>query len=241
MSKLRILVVDDEPLVRRHLIHALAAAPDVEVVGEAGSKAAALKAVAKLRPDLMLLDIRMPGGDGFDLLDELADPPAVIFVTSHDHHALRAFEVNALDYVLKPVDPARLAQALDRARLRLRGEPAAAAPELDLGDAALVEVGGSGHFLAVRDILLVESEGNYTHITATGGRRHVARQPIREWARRLPAPTFVQLDRGLLINLSQARAIEFQPRGASLELGDLDERLSIGTTASTRLREVLRR
>jgi two-component system, LytTR family, response regulator len=235
MSKLRILVVDDEPLVRRHLIHALAAAPDVEVVGEAGSKAAALKAVAKLRPDLMLLDIRMPGGDGFDLLDELADPPAVIFVTSHDHHALRAFEVNALDYVLKPVDPARLAQALDRARLRLRGEPPAAAPELDLG------VGGSGHFLAVRDILLVESEGNYTHITATGGRRHVARQPIREWTRRLPAPTFVQLDRGLLINLSQARAIEFQPRGATLELGDLDERLSIGTTASTRLREVLRR
>lgn len=241
MSKLRILVVDDEPLVRRHLIHALAASPGAEVVGEAGSKSEAVAAVARLRPDLMLLDIRMPGGDAFDLLDELEEPPAVIFVTSQDRHALRAFEVNALDYVLKPVDPARLGAAVERARRRLRGEAPASPAALDLGDAALVEIGGSGHFVAVRDILLVEAEGNYTHVAVLGGRRHVARQQIREWARRLPSPAFAQLDRGLIVNLGQVRGAEFRPRGGRLSLGDLAKPLELGATAAGRLREVLQR
>lgn len=241
MSKIRVLVVDDEPLVRRHLIHALASAPDVEVVGEAGSKAEAVGAVGRLRPDLMLLDIRMPGGDAFALLDELSEPPAVIFVTSHDRHALRAFEVNALDYVLKPVEPARLDAALERARRRLRGESPDSPAELDLADAALVEIGGSGHFVAVRDILLIEAEGNYTHVTAFGDRRHVARQQVREWARRLPPATFAQLDRGLLLNLAQVRAVDFRPRGAHVTLGDLARPIELGATAAGRLREVLRR
>lgn len=241
MSKLRILVVDDEPLVRRHILHALAASPDAEVVGEAGSRAEAVEAVARLRPDLMLLDIRMPGGDAFDLLDELEEPPAVIFVTSHDRHALRAFEVNALDYVLKPVDPARLGAALERARRRLRGEAPGSPAALDLGDSALVEIGGSGRFVAVRDILLVEAEGNYTHVATLGGRRHVARQQIREWARRLPSPAFAQLDRGLIVNLGQVREADFRPRGARLALGDLPEPVELGATAASRLREVLQR
>lgn len=241
MSKIRILVVDDEPLVRRHLIHALAATADAEVVGEAGSKAEAIRKVEALQPDLMLLDIRMPGGDAFDLLDELAQPPAVIFVTSHDRHALRAFEVNALDYVLKPVEPARLAEALDRARRRLRGEAGASPAALELADTALVRIGGSGHFVAVRDILMIEAEGNYSHVTALGGRRHVARQLLKEWARRLPAATFAQLDRGLVVNLAQVREADFRARGASLELGDLEEPIELGGTAANRLRELLRR
>jgi len=240
-GRLRILVVDDEPLVRRHLIHALASAPDTEVVGEAGSKAEAVKAVAELGPDLMLLDIRMPGGDAFELLEELPAPPAVIFVTSHDRHALRAFEVNALDYVLKPVEPARLAAAIGRAKRRLGGEPSPSPAELDLADSALVEIGGSGHFVPVRDILLIEAEGNYTHVTAAGGRRHVARQQVREWARRLPAATFAQLERGLLLNLAQVRGVDFRLRGASVRLGDLPAPVELGATASGRLREVLRR
>lgn len=241
MSKIRILVVDDEPLVRRHLIHALGATPDTEVVGEAGSKAEAVRAIEALRPDLMLLDIRMPGGDAFDLLDELAQPPAVIFVTSHDRHALRAFEVNALDYVLKPVEAGRLAEALDRARRRLRGEAGSSPGALELADAALVRIGGSGHFVAVRDILLIEAEGNYTTVTARGGRRHVARQLIKEWARRLPAATFAQLDRGMVLNLSQVREVDFRARGAMVTLGDLDDPVDLGGTAASRLRELLGR
>lgn len=240
MKTLRILLVDDERLVRKHIRHALASVEGIEVAGEAGSKDEAVAAVAKLRPDVLLLDIDMPGGDGFSLLDALEDPPAVIFVTSFNQHAVRAFEVNALDYVMKPTDTARLRDAIGRARSRLGGE-APAAKQLELADAALMEIGGSGHFVAVKHILAIEAEGNYSHVTVLGGKRHVARQQLKEWARRLPAESFVQLDRGLIVNRSQIQSAEFSSRGASIRLGDLGEPVEVGAAASARLKELLRR
>lgn len=240
MKTLRILLVDDERLVRQHIRHTLTSIEGVEVVGEAGSKDEAVGAVAKLKPDLLLLDIDMPGGDGFSLLEALAEPPAVIFVTSYDQHALRAFEVNALDYVMKPTDPARLRAAIDRARLRLSGEAPSAPGVLGLSDAALVEIGGSGHFVAVRHILSVESAGNYSHITVLGGKRHIARQQLKEWARRLPQETFIQLDRGLIINRAQVQSAEFGSRSAQVRLGDLPQPVEIGAIAAARLKELLR-
>jgi len=242
MKNLRILLVDDERLVRQHIRHALAQIEGIEVVGEAGSKDEAVREIPRLQPDLLLLDIHMPGGDGFDLLEALPEPPAVIFVTSYDQHAVRAFEVNALDFVMKPTDPARLRAALDRARRRLRGDAPETTPGvLGVTDSALVEIGGSGHFIAVNRILAIEAAGNYSHVTVLGGKRHVARQQLKEWARRLPTEVFAQVDRGLILNLTQIKSAEFAAREARVVLGDLAEAMSLGAVAGGRLKELLRR
>lgn len=118
MSATSVLVVDDEPLARRRLVRMLARLDWVGTIHEATNASEAVSAAAAFTPDILLLDIQMPGGSGFDVLEHLGPhPPAVVFVTAFDHHALRAFEANAVDYVTKPVEPARFAGALDRARL----------------------------------------------------------------------------------------------------------------------------
>ena len=121
LSRIRALVVDDEPLARANVLHLLRANPEVEIVGECGSAAAALEAIRAHKPDLVFLDVRMPEYDGFDMLEMLGAeaPPAVIFVTAYDQYALQAFDAGALDYLLKPFNNARIARAFDRARERL--------------------------------------------------------------------------------------------------------------------------
>src|SRR5208337_1659042 len=121
-DRLRVAIVDDEALARSLLREYLAAVPDVEVVAECANGFEAVKAVAEVAPDLLLLDIQMPKLDGFEVLELVERDVAVVFVTAYDEHAIRAFEVHAVDYLLKPFPPERLAQALDRARARL-GQP----------------------------------------------------------------------------------------------------------------------
>lgn len=122
MTVATVLIVDDEPLARRRLERLISRRSDVKVIGEAGDMHSAVDAVRRLKPDLLLLDIHMPGGSGFDLLEKLgAEAPAAIFVTAFDHHALRAFEQNAVDYVTKPVQEGRLDLALRRALKSLGG------------------------------------------------------------------------------------------------------------------------
>jgi two-component system LytT family response regulator/two-component system response regulator LytT len=134
--------VDDEPLARRRLLSLVADEPDLVVIGEAGSGSAAVEAIASKRPDLVFLDVQMPGLDGFAVLDRLdaAMLPVVVFVTAFDQHAIEAFEVNAVDYLLKPVDPARLETAVDRARRRLAADRADVAVAAANGSAPVTPV-----------------------------------------------------------------------------------------------------
>jgi len=242
MKPIRCLIVDDEPLACDSLHALLEKMPGIEIVGEAHRVEEAIAVVGRLRPDLLFLDIQMPGGGGFEVLRRLGAPPAVIFVTAYDQYALRAFEINAVDYLLKPVQPERLEVALGR----VRREPS---PRRKIGvrqremlrasDMVLLESGKSGHFRHVRDILCIQSERKYTHVFCAQQGQYIVRRSLRDWCKVLPKDLFVQLDRGLLINRSQIHGADFEGRGATLKLGHDQHPVTLGRRAATQLRQLL--
>jgi two-component system LytT family response regulator len=196
---LRALLVDDERLARRELRRLLQAHPEVEIVGEAEAVAPALELVERLTPDVVFLDIQMPGESGFDLLEQARTPFRVVFVTAFDRHALRAFEVNALDYLLKPVHPRRLARALERLRDSTPPKPATRA--LDLDDRLFVEERGHGRFVKVAAIVAVRASGDYAELQCEGGETFLLAGPLKDWDERLPERHFVRVHRSTIVNL----------------------------------------
>jgi two-component system LytT family response regulator len=242
---LRSLIVDDEPLARRRLKTLLRAEPQVEVVGEAEDGDAAVDAIRKLRPDLVFLDVQMPGLDGFGVLDQvgLDRVPAVIFVTAYDRYALQAFDAHAVDYLLKPFDRARLREAIARAVKLSDSDELLQRVYSLLARAAkrplrrvLVRSAGRIHFVSTSEIDWIEAAGHYVTLHA-GRQAHLLRETMAALAARLDADRFVRVGRGTIVNLDAVR--ELQPASH----GDLDVVLRNGTRlrASRRYARELRR
>lgn len=216
---LRVLVVDDEPIARKVLRQELELLPDVLVVGEADNGETALLQISALRPDLVLLDIQMPVMGGFELLNHLtADPlPAVVMVTAFDQHAIRAFEAGAVDYLLKPVAPPRLQQAIERAR-RLKSHPRAVAeniahlqriaPGNESADGRLRKIvgkSGDAYFLLSPDeVLAFQADGDLVWIV-TAKKRFLATQSLKSLEERLTVDSFRRIHRNALVNVNQIR------------------------------------
>ena len=236
MKPLTCILVDDEALARRQLRALLENRGDIEILGEASGVEAAIEATTRLRPQLLFLDIQMRGRDGFEVLAALPEPPAVIFVTAHDEHALRAFEINAVDYLLKPVDEARLSRAIERVRDKAGPAEGSALGE---DDRTLLPLGASGHFVAVGDILFIEADGHHCRVGLAGGGIRMVRQAFRSWGERLPATLFEQLDRGLIINRRRLRAFERGSAGGQVTLDGAEAPLEIGASAAKRLEDLL--
>lgn len=217
MGALRLLIVDDEPPARARLRHLLAGHADVQVVGEAGDAAQALALCAELAPDALLLDIRMPGTDGLDLAASLPDPrPAVVFVTAHGEHALAAFDAAALDYLLKPVAPERLAQALQR--LRARSAPPAPRPA---PAQLLIPDRGRLHVVPVAEIGWLEAADNYVVVHAPG-RAPLLRRTLAGLLQDL-GPGFVQTHRSAAVALAAVQDV------SALDGGEARVRLRDGS------------
>jgi two-component system LytT family response regulator len=199
---MRAVIVDDERLARNELRRMLDAAGGVELVGEARNAAEAVELIGRLRPDLVFLDIQMPDGDGFGVLERLECAPFVIFTTAYDHYALRAFEVSALDYLLKPIAPERLAAALTRAAGWQRPAPAPAGAERPLGrgQRIFVREGERCWFVPIEQIVLVESEGNYVRL-CFGGHRPLVPRTLNAIGDRLDPALFFRANRRQIINL----------------------------------------
>src|SRR3982751_216832 len=163
---MKALIVDDERLARKELMKLLEEHPSIEIVGEAQNADEAEQMIIELNPDLLFLDIQMPGRTGFQLLESLDTVPLVVFTTAYDEFAIKAFEVSALDYLLKPVDPNRLVAALEKVRPRDSAAPfetgAGASRRLTLEDKVFVREGDHCWFVPVKNLRLLESEGNYT-------------------------------------------------------------------------------
>jgi two-component system LytT family response regulator len=216
---LRILVVDDEPLARARARRMLTDIPGAELVGEAGSAAEARRAVADLEPDVLLLDIQMPEEDGFALLESLERRPAVVFVTAFDHYAVRAFEENAVDYLLKPYRAERLAEALARVRREL-GEPEAMSRRLaellrglDSGRTSTpwlerftVRVGPRQLILKATEVLWFGAEDKLV-FAATERDRHYVNLTLDQLEARLDPARFARVHRSAIVNLDWAAAL----------------------------------
>jgi len=223
--KITVLLVDDERLARAELRRLLAVHPQVEIVGEAASAADAMTQIGKLQPDLLLLDVQMPGASGFDLLAALDHAPDVIFCTAFDQYALQAFEVSALDYLQKPVQAARLAAALARAGARVQAAPKPAPRKVFIKD------GERCWFVALDDIRLLESEGNYTRVFFAAQQPLMLRS-LSQLEERLDPQLFFRANRRQIVNLAHiSRVPPNASEGLDLHLAD----------ANTTLVEVSRR
>jgi two-component system LytT family response regulator len=209
---IRVLVVDDEPPARRKVRRFLERDRDIVDIREAGSAREALAALGGFAPDLVFLDVEMPDVDGFGLMAAAAERRDfhVIFLTAHPQHALRAFEAEALDYLLKPVDPERFERALARAKeqiaFRQRGAPADSARPMTRR--FLVSRGNRETFLAVDRIDWAEADGNYVHLHA-GADRYSVRSTLEALGRQLDPDLFVQINRSQIVNLDRVK--EMQP------------------------------
>jgi two-component system LytT family response regulator len=215
LSRLRTVVVDDEAPARTLLGEYLAAHPDVEVVAECANGFEAVKAVTELHPDLLFLDIQMPKLDGFEVLDLVGTGPAVVFVTAYDEYALRAFDVHAVDYLLKPYGPERLATALERVRGRLTahdrapiGEIVAAARRREVpAHRILVRDGSRVHVVPVDELDYVEAQDDYVCLH-TRGRRHLKEQTMGDIEAVLDPARFVRIHRSFILNIERLARVE---------------------------------
>ncbi|OYW60630.1 MAG: two-component system response regulator [Rhizobiales bacterium 17-65-6] len=229
---LRVLIVEDEPLARRAL-HRLLQPHAVQIVGEAEGIRDAAELVLRLHPDLIFLDIELNGGDGFDLLAALENPPKVVFVTAYPAHAVEAFSVEAVDYLLKPVAPERLAEALERVRRQLAQRP-------DRTQEGLLELRTPNRSVlaAPSDIAALKADGDFTRILLADQPALMIWRTLGHFEQLLPVPPFLRLDRSLMINRERLRQIEARSRDeVRLLLSGLADPLVIGRTAAARLRE----
>ena len=197
--EMKAILVDDEPLARFELRRLLRPHPEIEIVGEAKDGEEALRVIRELRPDVLFLDIQMPGMTGFDLLERIGDDlPEVIFTTAYDQHAIKAFEVNALDYLLKPIAPARLDAALSR----LGARPAASRLSR-----VFVRDGERCWIVRLPDIFLLESEGNYTRL-CFASERPLIRRSLNSIEQQLDPQMFFRANRRQILNLSWIESTE---------------------------------
>lgn len=222
MPKIRTLIVDDEPLARERLRQLLAAEEDIEIVGESLTGAAAVADIADLRPDLVFLDIHMPEMDGFAVLEAIGpeNAPAVVFVTAYDTHALRAFDVHALDYLVKPFDKERFQKALERGRRQIEKARSADAGQKLLAllddvkkarkpaDRLVIKSGGRVFFLRFDEIDWIEAAGNYVKLHV-GAEDFLHRETLTSLESRLDPEQFLRIHRSTIVNVERIQ--EMQP------------------------------
>lgn len=239
----RAVIVDDERLARKRLRDLLKVHPSISVVGEADGVEAAAGVVAEQRPDIVFLDVEMPPGNGFDLLPLLPegpDTPDVVFVTAYENFALRAFEVSALDYLLKPIHPDRLAVTVQRLMSAPKRDEAAEEAwtmesRVTLNDRRIRSM------VEVADIVAIQALGAYSRVSVSGGQPMVILRSISDWEKRLPASAFLRVDRSLIIQTRLLRKMKLKSRDETeISLEGMRETLTVGRVATVRLKKHVR-
>jgi two-component system LytT family response regulator len=214
---IRTLIADDEPLARRQLRSLLERDPQIALVGEAGSGTEARRMIRELNPELLLLDVRMPQGDGFSVLEDLEHPPYVIFATAHAEHAVHAFDIEAVDYLLKPFDDERFERAITRAKEVIRSKrfadlarefmvPKPVVSGVEEPRRLTVHEGRRVFWVNVSDVEWIEAADYYAQVHANG-RAHLVREPLQKLEERL-GKGFLRVHRGALVNSAKIQRLD---------------------------------
>jgi two-component system LytT family response regulator len=243
---LKVIIVDDEPLARAVVREYLRAHPGVQVVAECGNGFEAVKAVADLSPDLMFLDIQMPKLDGFEVLELLGRSIPVIFTTAYDQYALRAFEVHAVDYLLKPFNETRFAEALSRARARIQAHEvlpveelvADARPRTGPAERVLIRDGSQVHVIPVERIDYVEAQDDYVCFKADG-RDYLKDQTMGAVEATLDPTRFVRIHRSYLLNIERIARVELYAKDSRVAILRDGRRLPVSRAGYARLAKLL--
>ncbi len=268
-QRIRVLVVDDEPLARDGIMTLLAQDPDIEILGSCGDGQSALTAIRAQRPDLVFLDIQMPKKDGFEVLADLKrdERPTVVFITAYDKYAIRAFELCALDYLLKPFRDARFFSALSRAKKEIRqaratdlGQkvdqllghmralnpgaapvaPAAVASPGESSDRVVLKTGSDIHFVRAADIIWVESQADFIKVHTTGPAQLV-RETLQSLEERLDPTKFLRIHRSSLVNLEHVRKVTPALYGDYTVLMSDDTKLRLSRKNRGKLKQLIAR
>ncbi|CAN5754061.1 LytTR family DNA-binding domain-containing protein [soil metagenome] len=238
LPELRAVIVDDETPAREVLQELLLQHPNVKVIGEANSVTNATALCLDLRPNLIFLDVQMRDGDGFELLPKLDPIPAIIFVTAYDQFAVRAFEINAVDYLVKPVNPERLAHSLQRI---IRQPQPVLAKVLTEDDKIFLRSDTKLRVAFVTEISGIEAQENYSLVHLTDGGSMLVRRSMTEWEGILPKQHFLRPHRSLIVNIQAVKKVSMCGRDEiDVEIAGFTAPIRLGRRSATRLRQVLR-
>jgi two-component system LytT family response regulator len=248
-EKIRTVIVDDEELARQVLRELISAHPELEIIAECANGFEAVKAVTELKPDLLFLDIQMPKLDGFEVLELVGSDMAIVFATAYDEYALKAFEVHAVDYLLKPFGAERFEKALQHARQRIGGASApdankvaeiaqsARAPGTFL-DRIVVRDGTRVHIIPVAKLNYVEAQDDYVAL-ASEGKKYLKQQTIASLEAALDPKQFLRIHRSYVVNLERVARIEPYGKDSKVAILNDDTRLPVSRAGYERLRAVL--
>jgi len=199
-KKYKSIIIDDERLARKELISMLKEFEQIEIIGEAEDVTSAIELIKSSNPQVLFLDIQMPGKSGFDLLNELKIDSHIIFVTAFDEYAIRAFEVNALDYLLKPITHERLKKAIDRIS-ESEDSKNIVLNKLNYEDRLLISIDSHLQFLKINSLISIKSAGDYSEIHCKNGQKGLTNKSMKEWEQRLPDNYFCRIHRSTIINM----------------------------------------
>lgn len=235
---MKTLIIDDERLARAELKSVLEPHDFIEIIGEASNANEGIDLIESLKPDLIFLDIQMPEKTGFDMLEELGNCPRVVFVTAYDEYAIKAFEVNAFDYLLKPVDPSRLEEVVSKLKSIDEEEKKAPTSKLQPDDKIFIKDGDKCWFVEMNKIRMFESDGNYVKVYFEQSRPLILRS-LNSLEQRLDAKTFFRANRKFIINLNHISNIEtWFNGGLQVELNE-DEKVEISRRQAVKFKELM--
>ena len=233
---MRAIIVDDERLARNELKSLLSEFPKIEIIEECDSAESAIVAVDELKPDVVFLDIHMPGKDGFGVLEELDYMPHVIFITAYDEYAIKAFDVNALDYLLKPIQTDRLKEAIEKVKKEII-ESVSESDKLGINNQVFVKDGDKCWFVNLSDVPMFESEGNYVRVYFNGNKPLILKS-LNNLANKLDENVFFRANRKFIINLNWIDKIENWFNGGLMVKLKNGEQVEISRRQASKLREI---
>jgi two-component system, LytTR family, response regulator len=239
MTNLKAIIVDDERLARVNLRKLLLPHPEIEIIGEASSCQSAVDLINMFNPQLIFLDVQLSGETGFDLLEIIDNSIKIIFVTAYDEYAMRAFEVNAIDYLLKPVNPERLKVSVERVMKKEKAQKSAAR-SYEYSDSIYVRLNNyASRFIKISSITFIEPVGNYSKIVTVEGKHCLVLKTLKQWQEELPDNNFVRIHRSSIVNIEHVDHIEKNPESGHFAfLKNKPEPLEVSRRYAKRLKSL---